>query len=293
MLPSTTRHSPTAQGVLLVGHYCHDTIIARDGSVRLALGGATAHASAVLAPLGADFRVVAKVGEDFRYRDSVARPPLVVKGAPTTAFVDDYRGADRIGTVVAAAPPIRPADLGDAPCRVGMACGIAGEIGPNTLARLRELSEIAVADAQAFVRRVDPDGRVHTAPPEPSLRAQIDRLDWLKLSRSETAALDPSTLKRCCALVTDGKRGSILLQNGRETRVPAWPAREVDPTGAGDCYLAGFVWGLLCGWHPDRAALFGSFCGALGVSQHGVPRLTLADLDAFSVRTPHRGSCDP
>jgi 1D-myo-inositol 3-kinase len=293
MVPSTTRHSPPDRGILLVGHYCHDTIIAQDGSVRLELGGATAHASAVLAPLGADFRVVAKVGEDFRYRDSVARPPLVVKGAPTTAFVDDYRGADRIGRVVAAAPPIHPADLGDAPCRIGMACGIAGEIVPDTLARLRELSEIAVADAQALVRRLDPDGRVHLAPPEPSLRAQIDRLDWLKLSRSETAALDPSTLKRCGALVTDGERGSILLWNGRETRVPAFPASEVDPTGAGDCYLAGFVWGLLRGWQPERAALFGSFCGGLAVAQHGVPRLTLADLDAFSVRTPDPGRRGP
>jgi 1D-myo-inositol 3-kinase len=175
-----------------------------------------------------------------------------------------------------------------------MACGIAGEIGPDTLARLRELSEVAVADAQAFVRRVDPDGgRVHTAAPDPSLRAQIDRLDWLKLSRTETAALDPSTLQRCGALVTDGDRGSILLQGGRETRVPAFPAREVDPTGAGDCYLAGFVWGLLRGWPPERAALFGSFCGALAVSQHGVPRLTLADLEAFNVPTPDPGRRGP
>jgi 1D-myo-inositol 3-kinase len=280
--------------VLLVGHYCHDTVIAPDGTPRFLLGGASAHASAVLAPLGVDLHVVAKVGDDFRYHDSVARPPLVVHGARTTAFVDDYRGADRIGTVVAAAPPIDPADLGDASCRIGMACGIVGEIDPDTLARLRDLSGIVVADAQAFVRRVDPDGgSVRTVPPAPSLRAEIDRLDWLKLSRSETAALDPSTLKRCAAIVTDGDRGSILLQNGRETRIPAFPAREVDPTGAGDCYLAGFVWGLLRGWQPERAALFGSFCGALAVSQHGVPRLTLADLDAFSARTtPGLGPCD-
>jgi 1D-myo-inositol 3-kinase len=294
MDPSTTRHSAPGREVLLVGHYCHDTIIGTDGSVRLLLGGATAHAAAVLAPLGADFRVVAKVGEDFRYHEAVARPPLVVKNAPTTAFVDDYRGVDRIGTLAASAPPVRPADLGDIPCRVGMACGIAGEIGPDTLARLRELSGIAVADAQAFVRRVDSaGGRVHTAPPEPSLRSEIDRLDWLKLSRSETAALDPSTLKHCRALVTDGQRGSILLQGGRETRVPAFPARELDPTGAGDCYLAGFVWGLLRGWDPERAALFGSFCGALAVAQHGVPRLTRSDLDAFSARMSDGGPCGP
>src|SRR5882762_6273545 len=187
MTTSTTRHPRPVREVLLVGHYCHDTVIAKGGTVRLLLGGASAHASAVLAPLGVDLHVVAKVGDDFRYHDSVARPPLVVHGTPTTAFVDDYRGADRIGTVAAAAPPIEPGDLGDDPCRVGIACGIVGEIGPDTLARLRDLSAIAVADAQAFVRRVDPDGGgVRIAPPDRSLRAQIERLDWLKLSRSET-----------------------------------------------------------------------------------------------------------
>src|SRR3954468_18888645 len=211
---------------VLVGHYCHDTIVAKDGSKRLALGGATAHAAAVLSPLGVDFQVVAKVGSDFRYGAIVPRPARVVPG-PTTAFVDDYRGAERVGTLVSAAAPIDPADLDDLPCGIGMALGIAAEIGAATLARLRELAEIAVGDAQAFLRRVDPEGGVSVGPPEPSLRAQIDRLDWLKLSRSEAAALDPSSL-RCSAIVTDGERGCMLFQHGREIHVPAFDARELD-----------------------------------------------------------------
>ena len=269
---------------LLAGHYCHDTIVGKDGSVRLALGGASAHASAVLAPLAVDFRVVAKVGQDFRYHDVAPRPPLVVAGHPTTAFVDDYTSGERAGTVRAAAPPIDPADLGKAPCRIGMALGIAGEIGAGTLARLRELSQIAVGDAQAFVRHIDRDGRVSLGPPSPALRAQIDRLDWLKLSRSEARALDPASL-RCGAIVTDGARGCVLLQEGREIHVPAFEAREVDPTGAGDCFLAGFAVGLWRGWDPARAALFGNFCGALAVAQHGIPRLTPGDLAAFDERS--------
>ena len=271
---------PPPHQFLLVGHYCHDAIVAKDGTIRLELGGGPAHASAVLSALGADFHVVAKVGDDFRYGDLAPRLPRVVRGLPTTVFIDDYRGAERVSTVVAAAPPIDPGDLGDASCRIGMALGIAAEIGPATLARLRELAEIAVGDAQAFVRHVDPAGRVEVGPPEPSLRAQIDRLDWLKLSRSEAKALDPSSL-RCGAIVTDGERGCVLLQDGREIRVPAFEAREVDPTGAGDCFLAGFAAGLWRGWDPARAALFGNFCGALAVAQHGIPRLTPEDLAAF------------
>src|SRR5256885_381320 len=143
----------------LVGHYCHDTIVAKDGTGRLALGGPPARASAVLSALGCAFDVVAKVGDDFRYAALAPRPARIVRGRLTTAFVDDYRSTERAGTVVAAAPAIDPGDLGDAPCRIGMALGIAAEIGPQTLGRLRELSQIALGDAQAFVRHATPEAR--------------------------------------------------------------------------------------------------------------------------------------
>jgi len=269
---------------LLAGHYCHDTIVAQDGSVHLALGGASAHASAVLAALGVDFHVVAKVGDDFRYGAIAPRPPIVVRGSPTTAFVDDYSAGERTGSVRAAAPPIEPSDLGDVRCRIGMAVGIAGEIGAETLARLRDLSDVAVGDAQAFVRYIGRDGQVTIEPPSCALRSQIDCLDWLKMSRSEARALDPRSL-RCPAIVTDGDRGCGLGQEGREMHVPAFEAREVDPTGAGDSFLAGFAAGLWRGWDPRRAALFGNFCGSLAVAQRGIPRLEAADLAAFDERS--------
>src|SRR5205814_1449429 len=83
---------------------------------------------------------------------------------------------------------------------------------------------------------------------------------------SEAGALDPASL-RCAAIVTDGERGCVLVQDGREIHVPAFEAREVDPTGAGDCFLAGFAVGLWRGWDPPRAALFGNVCGALAGTQ--------------------------
>jgi 1D-myo-inositol 3-kinase len=274
----------TVREVLLVGNYCHDTIIRRDGTIFETLGGAVAHAGAVLAALGVDFDVVAKVGPDFRYADEVVRLPTIVPQARTTALLDDYRGSERVATVQAAAPPIDAADLGGRPCRAALICGIAAEIRPATVARVRELSEIALGDAQAFVRRVGAGGRISLREPELALLAEMNRLDWLKLSLSEARVLEPSSL-RCNAVVTDGERGCFLLQHGRETPVPAFPAVEVDPTGAGDCFLAGFAWGLLRGWGPPRAALFGNFCGALAVAHHGVRKLTLAELAAFSSAT--------
>ncbi|HZX66765.1 MAG TPA: carbohydrate kinase, partial [Myxococcales bacterium] len=108
--------------VLFAGHYCHDTIVDKDGTQRTELGGAAAYASAVLLAARVDFRVAALVGDDFRY--VVAKPPRIVAGARTTVFIEDYRGEDRTGPLVSAAPPLEPDDLGDARCQVGMACAI-------------------------------------------------------------------------------------------------------------------------------------------------------------------------
>src|SRR5712671_2032682 len=50
--------------ILVVGHYCHDTLFGNAGTHRT-VGGTAAYASAILEALGESHEVVAKVGEDF------------------------------------------------------------------------------------------------------------------------------------------------------------------------------------------------------------------------------------
>jgi 1D-myo-inositol 3-kinase len=264
--------------VVCIGHYTHDLLRSTSGE-RAELGGSSAYASALFDALHIDHRVVAYAGPDFRYADRVRHPPRILAGARTTAFVDDYTGGDRDATLLAAAPPIEPADLTER-CEIAIACGVAGEVGAAVLARLRELARVVVVDAQAVVRGFASDGRVvHRAPPAEVLQA-LRRADWIKASRDELAVI-PGAQLDCGLIVTDGAHGCSVVYAGGETRVPAFPAREVDPTGAGDCLLAGFATGLLRGWDPARAARFGAYCGALAVEQHGIPRLTREQLDAF------------
>src|SRR5437868_11879201 len=148
--------------VIVAGNYSHDTIIGGDTrkwrpptavQERSELGGSAAYVSAVLRSAGIDFSVVANVGEDFRYADRVP-PARVVPGARTTSFLDDYRTGERIATLRAAAPPLRPEDLRET-CTLGMAVAVAAEIPAATLLRLRELSGALLADAQGFVRAFD------------------------------------------------------------------------------------------------------------------------------------------
>jgi sugar/nucleoside kinase (ribokinase family) len=74
-----------------------------------------------------------------------------------------------------------------------------------------------------------------------------------------------------------GERGSIIFTAGETLQAPPYAVREVDPTGAGDCYGGAFVAGLLCGWDLPRVARFANVAGALSVTRlgpmEGIPRL--------------------
>jgi 1D-myo-inositol 3-kinase len=255
--------------VVVAGHYCHDVLVSDTGE-RRELGGAAAYASAVLRAAKVDFLVLANVGDDFLYAQLVPAP-RVVAGARTTSFVDEYRGAERIQTLHAVAPHLLPDDVVE-PCTIGLAVPIAAEVPAPTLLRMRELSRLLLADAQGFVRTVDAAKRVVHTPPAPELLAALERVDYLKVGRAEAEVLDVERLRRgCTVLLTDGARGCTILSRTEEHSVPPFPAREVDPTGAGDCFLAGFAVGLLRGYAAPHAARLGNWCGARAVEVIGIP----------------------
>lgn len=257
--------------MLVAGHYCHDLLVAKSGE-RRELGGSAAYASAVLRAAAVDFAVLANVGDDFLFSQRAPRA-RVVAGARTTSFVDDYRGAERVQTVRAVAPPIAPSDVRDL-CAVALAVPIAGEVPAATLQRMRELSGVLIADAQGFVRTWDANGSVSHSSPAPDVLAALERVDYLKVGRDEAPVFDLQRFRRVCTvLLTAGEQGCTILSATSEHHVPAFPAREVDPTGAGDCFLAGFAVGLLRGWTPERAARLGNWCGARAVEAIGIPVL--------------------
>ncbi|TMA28599.1 MAG: carbohydrate kinase [Deltaproteobacteria bacterium] len=258
--------------ILVVGHYSHDTLLTPAGERRV-LGGSAAYASAILEALEVPHEVVAKVGPDFLYAAQVSRGPIVIPTARTTSFIDDYRSGERVGRVEAACQPILPSDL-IGQHEVGMACAIAGELPLATLQRLHQISRIVVADAQAVMREIGPRGELRLRPPEATA---LEHIHYLKASGAEAQLLDLSALRRrLTLLVTHGARGATLLSPGEEVHIPAFPAEEIDPTGAGDCFLAGFAVGIARGLDPSQAARIGAWCGARAVEQVGVPRLTPA-----------------
>lgn len=269
--------------ILIAGHCCHDTLVTRDGARHEALGGSPVYIGAVLGALGADFSVVSKVGEDFRYFDRFKRRPRTEKGSATTACVDDYSSGGRRETFTAVCSPIRPEDI-DHAARIALGCGIAGELPPETLRRLGERSDILVCDVQGLVRSIGPDGRVsHRALDRTPFAELLPAMDFLKADEAEAESLDVAAARRLTTLlITREERGCTVVTADGELDVPGFPASVIDGTGAGDSFVAGFAFALLQSAPVEEAARFANYCGSLAVEHVGAPSLSRDDFSGYA-----------
>ena len=71
-------------------------------------------------------------------------------------------------------------------------------------------------------------------------------------------------------VVTRGCHGATIFSAGTARAIAPVSARQVDPTGAGDCFLAAFVVRLLETGSEEKAGRFAAAAGALSVEGSGV-----------------------
>ena len=89
-------------------------------------------------------------------------------------------------------------------------------------------------------------------------------------------------------VVTLGAEGSVIHASGDRLRIPpAKPRALVDPTGCGDAYRAGLLYGLAHGWDWERTGRLAAALGALkigsrGGQNHDASRESVAALHAAS-----------
>jgi adenosine kinase len=69
---------------------------------------------------------------------------------------------------------------------------------------------------------------------------------------------------------TLGAEGSLILAGGKRHEVPGIKAEKVvDPTGCGDAYRAGLLYGIAHGWELPLAGRLGSVLGAIKIAHRG------------------------
>ncbi len=69
--------------------------------------------------------------------------------------------------------------------------------------------------------------------------------------------------------VTDGKRGSYAFNGIQIVHCPIYPAKAVDPTGAGDSFTAAFLGAIMAGKHITRALQWGNINASSVITKVG------------------------
>ncbi|HLP97598.1 MAG TPA: carbohydrate kinase family protein [Sideroxyarcus sp.] len=124
------------------------------------------------------------------------------------------------------------------------------------------------------------------------LLEMIEQANFVTVNDYEAKMLQEKTGKslndiaqRVTALiVTLGADGSLIYADGRQIAIPTpKPHAIVDPTGCGDAYRAGLLYGIQAGWDWETTGRLASLMGSLKISSRGgqnhkYSRAELADL---------------
>lgn len=92
-----------------------------------------------------------------------------------------------------------------------------------------------------------------------------------KLLQDKTGKSLADIAQRVTALiVTLGADGSIIYADGKQLAIPTpKPVAVVDPTGCGDAYRAGLLYGIESGWDWETTGRLASLMGALKIASRG------------------------
>jgi adenosine kinase len=113
------------------------------------------------------------------------------------------------------------------------------------------------------------------------LRWFVERARYLALNDYEAKLMaaktgtDLASLARGleAVIVTRGAQGSIIHAGGQALKVPAAPARAIlDPTGCGDAYRAGLLYGIAHRMDWPTTGRLASVMGALKIEHNGAQR---------------------
>lgn len=106
----------------------------------------------------------------------------------------------------------------------------------------------------------------------------IDKADYIAVNDYEGEMLQDRTGRKLESLannakaliITLGAQGSIIYAGGKKYEIPCVKPKEiVDPTGCGDAYRAGLLYGIVNNFDWQTTGQLGSLMGSLKIAQRG------------------------
>ena len=263
--------STTTPAYLAIGHITRDLLA--DGS---AMPGGTSLYAARIAQLLGKRAAVYSARPDGLAADALPDDlPVVfddIGRAPT--FENRYTPAGRVQLLHQDATLLHASGLPTA-WRAARIVHLAPVLGEVDAALVEQFPDALLGlTPQGLMRAWDIPlpGRVHYTPwlPAPRLLA---RVNLLVLSIADVAGDEaaPQAFARHCrtVAVTRGVGGLTLYHEGEAHTISAYPATEIDPTGAGDVFAAAMLIMLEETGDPFVAARFAAFIAARSVEGSG------------------------
>lgn len=124
------------------------------------------------------------------------------------------------------------------------------------------------------------------------LRQLIDQATWVTLNDYESAlmlertglTLEQLAEKVDALIITRGAQGSQIYANGECIEIPsAKPNNLLDPTGCGDAYRAGLLYGIMNEYDWAVTGRIASLLGAIKIEHNGTQNHTFS-MDSFKTR---------
>jgi 1D-myo-inositol 3-kinase len=274
---------PVTPQFLTIGHVTRDLL--DDGS--FTVGGTVTFAALTAYRLGLASAIVTCADEAFLAHLPTYLPGIALHtrtSAHTTTFANHYHDGFRVQYLHERGDSLDgndiPAAWRSAP--IVLLAPLDQELSPDIVRFFpRHAGSLVAATPQGWLRRWDADGRVWPTPWQvaeqvlPSLDALIlshdDLLPFAEGNRADADAILARWSMYVPLLVaTDGRYGASLYRRGVAMRFPAYPAVEVDPTGAGDVFAAAFLGHLWQHGDPAQAVNFANCVASFSVEKTGI-----------------------
>lgn len=255
--------------ITFAGDVCLDVNVVR-GVAREEIGGGVYHGAVTARRLGVPVQVLSKARAQDRQRFvAIEQAGAILHWLPSatsTSIRNDYPTDDpddRVSRVISQAEPFRVEELEGLESDVLHVNPLwMGMFPPELLAPARARCRLLCADAQGFLRRVDPDGRAEHRP-WPEAGAFLRLLDVLKVDIVEARALTGMRDRdRAAGALLEMGVDTVLLTHQQGVLAATRSQRCERPwggwtlegrTGRGDTCTAAFLVGRVRGLDLDAA----------------------------------------
>jgi adenosine kinase len=247
-------------------------------SMRRNFGGCAGNIAYNLKLLGGDGLIMATVGHDFTpyagWLEQTGLPQTHVRALADQFTAQAYITTDMENNQITAFHPgaMNYSHLNKVSDSSGIKLGI---VAPDGRQGMLEHAEQFAAAGIPFI--FDP-GQGLPMFGETELRAFIERASWVAVNDYEASllaersgwSLEKIATQVRALIVTRGAEGSWILADGQRLEIPvAKTARIADPTGCGDAYRAGLLFGLERGFDWHTTGRVAALLAGIKIEQHG------------------------